>query len=62
MDDEDGRNGFLIEVGEERHVLLAEEISEVMEESARARGTGISKRSPALIAQYIREGKAAWWP
>ena len=48
----------MIEVGEERHVRLAEEISEVMEESARVRGTGISKRPPALIAQYIREGKA----
>ncbi|AYB35392.1 GNAT family N-acetyltransferase [Chryseolinea soli] len=29
-----------------------------MEESAKARGTGIGKRSPETIANYIREGKA----
>ena len=33
-------------------------ISEQMEASAKQRGTGISKRSPASIAQKIQDGKA----
>ena len=58
MDDDEDSREFVIEVGTERHVWMAEEISGVMEESARVRGTGISKRPPELIAHYLREGKA----
>lgn len=36
----------------------AETITKEMEESAKARGTGIAKRSPAYIEQKIDEGKA----
>ncbi len=36
----------------------AETITKEMEESAKARGTGIAKRSPAYIEQKMNEGKA----
>ena len=36
----------------------AETITTEMEESAKARGTGIAKRSPAYIEQKMDEGKA----
>ena len=36
----------------------AETITNEMEESAKARGTGIAKRSPAYIEQKMEEGKA----
>lgn len=36
----------------------AETITTEMEESAKARGTGIAKRSPAYIEQKMKEGKA----
>jgi len=37
---------------------FAETITAEMEESAKARGTGIAKRSPDYIREKIREGKA----
>ncbi len=49
---------FYLEIGNEKHVHLATLISDVMNESAKARGTGIGKRSPELIANYIKDGKA----
>lgn len=55
MDDEDS---FIIEEGSVKHLPMAGEISKTMEESALARGTGISKRSPQLIEHYMLEGKA----
>ncbi len=36
----------------------AKTITDEMEASARARGTGIAKRSPEYVAQKMREGKA----
>jgi hypothetical protein len=39
-------------------IHYAETITTEMEESAKARGTGIAKRSPAYIQQKMEEGKA----
>lgn len=49
---------FIVDVAKEQHVKFAEIISHEIEESAKARGTGIAKRSPEYIAQKIQEGKA----
>lgn len=46
----------LVATGE--HKKYAEEISELIESSAKARGTGIAKRTPAYIINKIEEGKA----
>ncbi|MEH0154311.1 GNAT family N-acetyltransferase [Limibacter armeniacum] len=40
------------------HERYAEEICDEIESSAKARGTGIAKRSPEYIINKIREGKA----
>lgn len=40
------------------HTAYAEEICNEMESSAKARGTGIAKRSPEYVAQKMTEGKA----
>jgi hypothetical protein len=42
----------------EAHLLYAEEICHTIEESAKARGTGIAKRNPDYIRDKMREGKA----
>ena len=42
----------------EADVHFAEVITAEMEASAKARGTGIAKRSPEYVAQKMREGKA----
>ncbi|HKZ38843.1 MAG TPA: GNAT family N-acetyltransferase [Chryseolinea sp.] len=39
-------------------IRYAETITNEMEESAKARGTGIAKRSPAYLEKKMREGKA----
>jgi hypothetical protein len=49
---------FIIDIAQEEHIKFAEIISSEIEESAKARGTGIAKRSPEYIAQKIKEGKA----
>jgi len=49
---------FEIVVASEKHLIFAEEICGQIEESAKARGTGIAKRSPEYIQQKMREGKA----
>jgi hypothetical protein len=49
---------FLVCVADDRHGKFAEMICEEMETSAKARGTGISKRSPEYIREKMREGKA----
>ncbi len=49
---------FIVEVADERHLRLAEVICAEMESSARARGTGIAKRSPDYIRQKMKERKA----
>jgi hypothetical protein len=49
---------FVIEVANLEHEKFAETITHEMEESAKARGTGIAKRSPEYILEKMREGKA----
>ncbi len=49
---------FNIIVASLQHVGFAETICDEMAESAKARGTGIAKRSPEYIANKMLEGKA----
>lgn len=49
---------FLIIPSQEKHIIYAEEICNEMFESAKARGTGIAKRSPEYVATKMKEGKA----
>lgn len=49
---------FKIYIASEKDFGFAEEICQEMEESAKARGTGIAKRSPDYIRQKMTEGKA----
>ncbi len=49
---------FIIEIADEKHFTYAEEICLEMEQSAKARGTGIAQRSPEYIRQKMQEGKA----
>ena len=55
MDDD---SEFRIEIATEKHAQFAPLISQTMEESAQARGTGIAKRSPETLINYMRDGKA----
>ena len=49
---------FNILIADESHQDFAQIICDEMESSAKARGTGIAKRSPDYIKQKMREGKA----
>ena len=49
---------FSIQVATAQHGVYAEEISQMIESAAKARGTGISKRSPDYIQKKMEEGKA----
>lgn len=49
---------FNILVAGSQHITFAETICDEMAESAKARGTGIAKRSPEYIANKMLEGKA----
>ncbi len=49
---------YIVQVANENHLRLAETICHEMEESAKARGTGIAKRSPIYVMEKILEGKA----
>ena len=49
---------FDIHIASEKDFRFAEAICQEMEESAKARGTGIAKRSPDYIRQKMEEGKA----
>lgn len=49
---------FIIEVATPANCTYANTITHEMEESAKARGTGIAKRSPEYIIKKIEEGKA----
>lgn len=49
---------FKIIVATEQHQKYAQIICDEMESSAKARGTGIAKRSPDYITQKMLEGKA----
>lgn len=54
----DQQQKFHILIADESHFHYAETIVEEMAESAKARGTGIAKRSPEYIREKMREGKA----
>ena len=49
---------FVVQVAGEQHKHLAQAICHEMEESAKARGTGIAKRNPDYIRKKMEEGKA----
>lgn len=49
---------FIITVATVQHTSYAQQICDEMESSAKARGTGIAKRTPEYIAQKMLEGKA----
>ena len=49
---------LIVRIATSDDIFHAETITNEMEESAKARGTGIAKRSPAYIEQKMREGKA----
>jgi len=49
---------FIVEVASEKHSHYADTICTEMESSAKARGTGIAKRSPDYVRQKMQEGKA----
>ncbi|MFN8323094.1 MAG: GNAT family N-acetyltransferase [Chitinophagales bacterium] len=48
----------MITVADEQHVRYAEIICAEMESSAKARGTGIAKRTPEYVSEKMCEGKA----
>ncbi len=51
-------NEFVVIPATEQHIKYAEQICDEMAESAKARGTGIARRSPEYIVQKMLEGKA----
>ena len=51
-------NKYTVQVASEQHFDLAESICHEMAESAKARGTGIAKRTPEYLQEKMSEGKA----
>lgn len=51
-------NEFVVVPATENHIKYAEQICDEMAESAKARGTGIARRTPDYISQKMLEGKA----
>lgn len=49
---------FSVEIANETHQRYAEEICELIKESAKARGTGIAERKPEYIREKMTAGKA----
>jgi len=49
---------FVVMVASANHINYSQAIVDEMAESAKQRGTGIAKRSPAYVTQKIEEGKA----
>lgn len=49
---------FVVRVASEDDTVVAQEICDEMASSAKARGTGIAKRSAEYVAKKMREGKA----
>lgn len=49
---------FLIIPAKEQHISYAEQICDEMYESAKARGTGIARRTPEYVSNKMKEGKA----
>lgn len=47
-----------VQIANGSHIYLADSICREMEESAKARGTGIAKRSPEYLIKKMEEGKA----
>ena len=47
-----------VDIAQESHIIYAEQICDLILQSAKQRGTGRGKRSPELIAEKIKEGKA----
>lgn len=54
----DSNGNIIIREADQSHVHYAVTITDEMEASAKARGTGIAKRSPDYVAEKMREGKA----
>ena len=52
------KTSFIVKVADGQHIIHALQICQEMEASAKARGTGIAKRTPDYIAQKMLEGKA----
>ncbi len=52
------KKDFVVCVAEERHAHFAQQICDEMSASAKARGTGIAKRTPDYIQMKMTEGKA----
>ena len=51
-------NEFIVIQATEQHIKCAEQICDEMAESAKARGTGIARRTPEYITTKMLEGKA----
>lgn len=51
-------HNFEVLIANESHLNYAQEIADEMAESAKARGTGIAKRSPEYLQTKMAEGKA----
>jgi hypothetical protein len=51
-------NDFIVIPASEEHIPYAAQICDEMAESAKARGTGIARRTAAYVAQKMQEGKA----
>ncbi len=51
-------NEFVVIPATEKHIIHADTICDEMAESAKARGTGIARRTPEYIIQKMKEGKA----
>ena len=51
-------NPYTVQVANQSHFGLAESICHEMAESAKARGTGIAKRTPEYLQEKMSEGKA----
>jgi hypothetical protein len=51
-------NDFVVIPATEKHINYAQEICDEMAESAKARGTGIARRTPEYVANKMLEGKA----
>lgn len=49
---------YVVQVANEDHLQLAETICHEIEQSAKARGTGIARRSPIYVMEKMLEGKA----
>lgn len=51
-------SAITVMVAQETHLVFAEVICQLIEDAARARGTGIAKRDSEYIRDKIRQGKA----